>query len=579
MNLLISSLRLIASLMLFHDVIASHYRGGIIMLRPTDPQLSPTEMEIYFRVSWRRSSWEGGNCDQTTIDSGTLLSSGSIDCIAGCTGSVMSAQYYCTDFSISDDWSFGERREVFTFSPGTQNITIAYTGCCWVIASSWNTVTTMSLVPRSDTGTINSTPRAITSLNLRLLAGCNHTIAIPVTDPDNDIVRCRWATGSNECGSVCNAFPNAILDEEYCTLSYEAIYGPGIFAVALMIEDFLPGSNSPISSVALQFMVEVFTSNESCSSVPEFIPPTLPQGTCVAIPPNSTFTGQLVAYSGSPGAQVIEINTISPSGFNKSGLFPAADPDVFYVNVSWTPDPSQYNEVHALCYIAINSLGLSSEQICIQLSAGDYAPYIIQSSLTPANNEVIPPGITVLHLEFSKPVRPPTHDASMYIKDYYTDAVLYEVNFLNSTEVLIYNDSHVLITPQFSIQECTKVYIVFDKGVVVGYGCNLESEPVTDKDFWVLTAECMTTTTPKEIETTTESGPSTEENHPCPCQDDEPCDDDDECSCDCEPCEDDNPCTHKECPCCRKRKEGYVNIENKAVIEGPNNVVIQNIRF
>ncbi len=35
-----------------------------------------------------------------------------------------------------------------------------------------------------------------------------------VSDPDQDIVRCRWSNVTlNECGNVCNAFPNAILDE------------------------------------------------------------------------------------------------------------------------------------------------------------------------------------------------------------------------------------------------------------------------------------------------------------------------------------------------------------------------------
>ena len=39
-----------------------------------------------------------------------------------------------------------------------------------------------------------------------------HVIII-VEDADGDIKRCRWANGSlGECGGVCNAFPNAVLD-------------------------------------------------------------------------------------------------------------------------------------------------------------------------------------------------------------------------------------------------------------------------------------------------------------------------------------------------------------------------------
>ena len=39
---------------------------------------------------------------------------------------------------------------------------------------------------------------------------------LAVEDPDGDIVRCRWAVGEAECSGVCNAFPNATLDQVSC---------------------------------------------------------------------------------------------------------------------------------------------------------------------------------------------------------------------------------------------------------------------------------------------------------------------------------------------------------------------------
>ena len=57
-----------------------------------------------------------------------------------------------------------------------------------------------------------------------------------------------------------------------------------------MIEDFIPGL---LSSVALQFIVLVVASTDPCSQRPEFIDPTLPQGSCVASPPGITFITQL----------------------------------------------------------------------------------------------------------------------------------------------------------------------------------------------------------------------------------------------------------------------------------------------
>ena len=45
------------------------------------------------------------------------------------------------------------------------------------------------------------------TINKRIL------IIITVEDVDGDTIRCRWAeAGQGECGGVCNAFPNAVLD-------------------------------------------------------------------------------------------------------------------------------------------------------------------------------------------------------------------------------------------------------------------------------------------------------------------------------------------------------------------------------
>ena len=256
-------------------------------------------MRIFYHISWRRSSTEGGYCDSSTISSGTLLGGGNLNCQYGCGRTVSQMYYYCTDYSIEEEWSFGERELTYNFTGLNANtITIGFTGCCWIsaVGGSWNISTTFSIIPREDTGRINSSPRAITSPVLHLQQGCNHTITLAVTDPDGDIIRCRWAVG-RECEGACSIFPGALLYSESCTITYEATRGTGYNSVALMIEDFIPGSQHPLSSVALQFLVFVVASDESCSLQPEFIDPTLPSGLCLAIPPGATLSTQLVATS------------------------------------------------------------------------------------------------------------------------------------------------------------------------------------------------------------------------------------------------------------------------------------------
>ena len=183
-------------------------------------------MEISFHISWRRSFHSEAYCDQTVIDSGQLIGvEGELVCDEGCSGLISDLSFRCTDFSSEEDWSFGENSILYNFTGGP-NITIAFSGRAWIspFSSAWRVPTSFSLTRRSDTGEINSTPRAITSPILRIQEGCNHTIRVPVTDPDGDNVRCRWAVG-NECAGICNGFPGAALDPETCSLDYYANQG------------------------------------------------------------------------------------------------------------------------------------------------------------------------------------------------------------------------------------------------------------------------------------------------------------------------------------------------------------------
>ena len=87
--------------------------------------------------------------------------------------------------------------------------------------------------------------------------------------------------------------------QESCTISYNATGFPGTYAVALQIEDFLPGSNVSLSSVPLQFLVIVFESSQLCSARPELVPgDTPPDGSCIPVELDTTFTASIVATSG-----------------------------------------------------------------------------------------------------------------------------------------------------------------------------------------------------------------------------------------------------------------------------------------
>ena len=270
-------------------------------------------------MSWRRSAGNIYFCDSTTIANGYLRGGGNLRCISGCSGTITQLTYMCTDFSAAEDWSFGGRSVNYDISAITSanEVTIGFIGCCWISSfGSWSLTTRLSLTTRSDIGRINSTPRAVTSPVIRLQSGCTHSIPIAVSDSDGDTVRCRWASGSTECGGICSAFPGATLNSATCTISYTANRGTGYKAAAVVIEDFASGYSGALSSVGLQFLVLV-VSGGSCSQQPTFVSPTLSQGTCVPVPPTTTFTTQLRASSGSTSVAITAIQTTSPSGTSK----------------------------------------------------------------------------------------------------------------------------------------------------------------------------------------------------------------------------------------------------------------------
>ena len=321
-------------------------------------------MEIVYHISWARTSSDyGGNCNGTIVRNGNLIGKEYLTCQYGCSGTISSLQYICTEFSINDNWSFGSRVISYDFSAASDNIiTVGFTGNAWLGFGRWNVSTTFNMKARNFFGPINSSPHAITLPILRLQSGCYHTIPMAVSDPDGDVVRCRWAVGK-ECESVCNAIPGAVLDTATCTITYSANNGTGYKAVAVMVEDFIPGSSQPLSSVAFQFLVLVVSSSQPCYHKPKFIAPTPSSGSCVSIPLGGPYTAQLRAYSGHSDASITEIQIASANDVRKGSLSHITNTHNYYVSIQWIP-----KSTHQLCFVAINSDGIASDQSCIQVN-------------------------------------------------------------------------------------------------------------------------------------------------------------------------------------------------------------------
>ena len=420
-------------------------------------------MEISFHISWRRDSGQGGMCNSTTVNLGTLFSGRSLTCHYGCSGIISSQKYFCTEFSSNENWSFGSNVITYDFSTYSGGlITIGILRTEWIqpFSSYLNVSTTFNLTPRSDTGQINSSPRAV-SLPLQLQSGCHHTIPMAVSDPDGDVVRCRWAVGK-ECGGVCNAIPGAVLNSATCSITYLANRGTGYKAVAVMVEDFISGSSQPLSSVAFQFLVSVVSSSQSCSRKPKFIAPTPSSGSHITISLGGTFTTQLRADSGYYSYSVTDIQIAGPIGLIKGGLRRISTTNDYYVTITWTPQANQTGTTHHFCFIAINSRGVGSVQSCIFLVCASSA------TLIPIP---FPEKLLVSLHNVSLPIKFNTAVQQSYIKTCISDITFLESNSnkavyrINSSatlsEISYDKPQQITIRPKYIFTDGSTYYIKF----------------------------------------------------------------------------------------------------------------------
>ncbi|KAK3576975.1 hypothetical protein CHS0354_005978 [Potamilus streckersoni] len=304
----------------------SHFRGALFSWRPKD---IPNKIEILYRLNWRRSG--AHFCNESTISSGTILAGGSLSCFKNCNESTIAVlNYFCTDFSETEDWTTGTGSITYTFPSSKTYFEFGFKGAAWIPlvsgGSSWEMRTKAYLAIRSDTGRINSPPQFDISPIVRLAHGCQHTIGIP--------------------------------GRSTCTVTYDAIGTNGYYGVAIQVEDFTAGSTTPLSSAPIQFLINVYNITSGCNSVPEFLPPTRPNQNTFFVNPNGTFTEIIVARSRIPMTDIKEITTLSPPGFSKSVLRPYPSlPGAWYIDVTWNPTKKFSNQTLVFCFSATDKSG------------------------------------------------------------------------------------------------------------------------------------------------------------------------------------------------------------------------------
>ena len=212
----------------------------------------------------------------------------------------------------------------------------------------------------------------------------------------------------------------------------------------------------------------------------------------MAIPPRATFAVQLIAFSGRLDFSIVDIETSLPSNAMVGNLTQVPDSDSYYVNVTWTPEASQENQTHTLCFSAVSSNGLMVNESCINLLPGYYLPSPVQATATP-NQQLVYPSNATWHIMFNRTIRRPSKASYITFHEFNSEQEVYRIDVSQSQEVAFDQSNGISITPNFTFEEQTRFSIMFDRAVVQGLElCGPESEPLVDKNYWTFETRDIT---------------------------------------------------------------------------------------
>ena len=232
------------------------------------------------------------------------------------------------------------------------------------------------------------------------------------------------------------------------------------------------------------------STNQSCSSLPQFDEPTLPQGACASIPPGTLFIKQIMASSGCSNIDILSIKVFVPNGTSVGELQHVQGTNHYYINVAWMPTTDQQSSTHSLCFVAVNLVRLSSVPFCMHLAAGYYPPIPIPGSAT----HQIHSSIHILQITFSRNIQRPS--TSAFIRFYKPGKEVYHIDVSLSTEVT-FVQSNLTIKPNYFFTGGSTYYVNFDGGAVESFetveGCHLANDPILSETFWTFGASDSTT--------------------------------------------------------------------------------------
>ncbi|XP_064637828.1 uncharacterized protein LOC135494016 [Lineus longissimus] len=461
----------------------SHFRGGTIMMEALNStQVSSTGPVAYnfvFRMSWRTTYYVRAQRCLTSGKCGYSFGDGELQCRSGCTGALGSLRVQCTDCSLSGDWSTGSNKFVSQL-PVNSSIEASFTGGDWIsgVGGRWELRTRLNTTLRN--GVLNTSPIAAMTPIVVVQANCNKTIQIPVQDRDGDVIRCRWAEAAKgECASVCHRYQGKLLETE-CKLVWTAttVSSNSYIPVALQVEDFESvDSATALSSIPVQFLIQVVKSAEPCSSGPVFIPPTRYDGSCIGVAYGTTLNETILVDVGADDNTVTEVQTQSPRDLMRH-LWQAG-PQLWALTYTWLATKGD-TEPKIFCFKAVDKIARSTEQRCVTLIPGVPPPKIMTNS---PRGEINKDNSKWL-LEFNTAIFRPNRTTNVNFHQAKDNTIIFRVD-VSKPKMANYEFRKLTLHRSFAFIEKEEYYVTLEDGVAKGKEfCGPETFALTDQSFW-----------------------------------------------------------------------------------------------
>ncbi|XP_038071724.1 uncharacterized protein LOC119740469 [Patiria miniata] len=468
-----------------YQVSGFHFRGGILTWKPLP--IEPRSIQVNYWVAWKKDFSERlfDVCTpQTVVEQTPLYTGKSLYC--GEEVCLHDMDYVCTDYNAAGDYAAGQGSHTIAVPDGTDAFDISFRSCCWVNLENYPVPrhyllnATVDLTPRNNRGgIINSSPvGAVVPVQL-VQQGCTHVIRIPVSDPDGDVVRCRFADESNrECFKVCGPLANADLENsgDECVLIYDGSSPTvGWYAVTIMIEDFnRRRSRRPLSRVPLHFLINVTATDDNCHQ-PQFVSPTPENGDCLPAAVGQRKTIKLAARSEDSRYTISGISTFGlPLGMEVSPL--TSDPDdplTFFIELGWVPRNNQVGP-HQICFAAFDrkdNKEFASDQVCINVYVGALVAHPVPETSSPQPGDIVDVSNQEWEIHFNSTIMQHTTEAGAIVSFIRADTgePVHTVNLASESDPNIQfpmSDTVVFNTPGFILEGETEYILRVHEGAV-----------------------------------------------------------------------------------------------------------------